>query len=141
MRDVNGYALVLTFVLVIVTLSFVIFASIRAKQQTEIRKALIEKFGSTQGLVELLRTPEGQRLLADLSASGGSPLRSVLGSTQKGIVALLVGLGAVLGGTIPGYEGMMMLGAMFACAGLAFLISAAVTYRLSKSWGLIPKKD
>jgi hypothetical protein len=141
MTEVNGYALVLTFILTIVTLSFVIFASVRSKQQTEIRKALIEKFGSSQGLVELLQTTEGQRLLADLSAAGGSPLRSVLGSTQKGIVALLVGVGALLAGTVPGYEAMTILGAMFACAGLAFLISAMVTYRLSKSWGLIPKKD
>lgn len=71
MTEINGYALILTILLVIIALSFVIFISIRSKQQTEIRKALIEKFGSTEGLVELLRTPEGQRLLSDLSTSGG----------------------------------------------------------------------
>jgi hypothetical protein len=134
--------LVLTIFVVIPTISLVVFASIRSKQQTEIRKALIEKFGSTQGLVELLQTTEGQRLLPNLSTSGASPIRSVLGSIQKGIVGLVVGLGALFAGVLAGREPtIMILGALCASAGLAFLIAAAVTYRLSKSWGLIPKKD
>jgi hypothetical protein len=141
MTEVNGYALVLSILLVTVTLSFVIFTSIRSKQQTEIRKALIEKFGSSQSLVELLQTTEGQSLLAGLSTSAASPVRSVLGSIQKGIISLVVGLGALFVGALVGREKMMILGALFASAGLAFLIAAAVTYRLSKSWGLIPKKD
>jgi hypothetical protein len=32
-------------------------------------------------------------------------------------------------------------GALITSVGIGFLISAGVTYRLSKSWGLIPKKD
>ncbi len=141
MTEVNGYALILTFLLVIATLSFVVFTSIRARQQTEIRKALIEKFGSAQDLGELLQTSGGQRLLADLSSSGATPLRSVLGSVHKGIIGLVVGLGALFVGALAGQMPMILLGALFACAGLAFLIAAGVTYRLSKSWGLIPKKD
>jgi hypothetical protein len=143
MTEINGYALILTILLVIITLSFVIFTSIRSKQQTEIRKALIEKFGSTEGMVELLRTPEGQRRLSDLSVSGATPVRSVLGSIHKGIIGLVLGLGALFVGALAGPAAMpmMILGALFASAGLAFLIAAAITYRLSKAWGLIPKKD
>ena len=141
MANVNGYVIVLAFLLVAGASLFLIFTLFRTMQQTAIRKALIEKFGSTQDLGELLQTPGGQRLLADLSTNGGSPLRSVIGSIQKGTIALLVGLGAVFEGAIFNHAGLTVLGSLFACAGLAFLISAGVTYRLSKSWGLIQKKD
>jgi hypothetical protein len=100
MTEVNGYALILTILLAIVALSFVIFISIRSKQQTEIRKALIEKFGSTQGLVELLQTSEGKHLLADLSTGEATPVRSVLRSIHKGIIGLGLGLGAVFVGIL-----------------------------------------
>lgn len=137
MRDVNGYAMVLTFVLLTVVLLAVIVMIFRSKQQTEIRKALIEKFGSAQDLGELLQTPGGHRLLADLSTSGGSPLRSVLGSVQKGIIGLIVGLAVLIVGVLFDKKDGILAGAVLASGGVAFLVSAAVTYRLSKSWGLI----
>jgi len=140
MASVNGYVIVLAFLLMAGASLFLIFTLFRTMQQTTIRKALIEKFGSAQDLGELLQTSGGQRLLADLSTDGGSPLRAVLGSIQKGIIGLLVGLGAVFEGVIFNHAGMIVLGSLLACAGLAFLISAGVTYRLSKSWGLIQKK-
>jgi hypothetical protein len=141
MASVNGYVIVLALLLVAGASLFLIFTILRSTQQTVIRKALIEKFGSAQDLGELLQTPGGQRLLADLSTSGGSPLQSVLSSVQKGLIALLVGLGAMFVGGVSSHTEMVILGSLFACAGLAFLISAGVTYRLSKSWGLIQKKD
>jgi len=141
MGDINSYVAGAAILLVIAASFFLIFTIFRSKQQTEIRRALIEKFGSAQDLGELLQTSGGQRLLADLSTSGGSPLQSVLSSVQKGILALLVGLGAMFVGGVSSHTEMVILGSLFACAGLAFLISAGVTYRLSKSWGLIQKKD
>jgi hypothetical protein len=141
MASVNGYVIVLALLLVVGASLFLVFTLFRTMQQTVIRKALIEKFGSAQDLGELLQTSGGQRLLADISTNGGSPLRAVLGSIQKGLIALLVGSGALFEGALFNQAEMMILGSLFACAGLAFLISAGVTYRLSKSWGLIQKKD
>lgn len=140
MSNFNDYATMLALLLIIGAVLFLVFTIFRSKQQTEIRKALIEKFGSAQDLGELLQTTGGKRLLADLSSGGGSPLQSVLSSIHKGLLALLVGLGALFVGALEDLGAAMFLGAIFACAGLAFLISAAVTYWLSKSWGLIQKK-
>jgi len=141
MSSVNGYAIMLAWLLIIGAVLLLVFTIFRSKQQTEIRKALIEKFGSSQDLAQIVQTLDGKRLLADLSTGGGSPLQSVLGSVHKGIVALLVGLGALFVGALCNQPPAIFLGAIFACAGLALLISAGVTYRLSKSWGLIQKKD
>lgn len=122
-------------------LFFLVYTIFRSKRQTEIRKAPIEEFGCRQDLGELLQTPGGKRLLSELSTNSRSPLQSVLSSIQKGLLALLIGLGALFVGAVSGQTEMAIVGAMFACAGVAFLISAGVTYRLSKSWGLIQKKD
>jgi hypothetical protein len=141
MANVNGYVVILAWLLIIGAVLSLVYTIFRSKQQTEIRKALIEKFGSAQDLGELLQTPGGKRLLADLSTSSGSPLQSVMSSIQKGLLGLLVGGGAMLAGGIEYIQPLTILGALFGCAGLAFLISAAVTYWLSKSWGLIQNKD
>lgn len=141
MANVNGYAVMVAWLLIIGAILFLVYTIFRSKQQTEIRKALIEKFGSTQDLAQIVQTLDGKRLLADLSTSSGSPLQSVMSSIQKGLFALLVGGGAMLAGGIEYIQPLTILGALFGCAGLAFLISAAVTYWLSKSWGLIQKKD
>jgi hypothetical protein len=136
-----AYAILTAALLVVATVLAIIFTSFRARQQTVIRKALIEKFASMQDLGEFLQTPGGKSLFADLSTNGGSPLHSVMGSIQKGLLALLVGLGAMLAGGTEDLPPLIILGGLFACAGMAFLISAGITYRLSKSWGLIEKKN
>jgi hypothetical protein len=123
MTNVNGYVIVLVFLLTAGASLFLIFTLFRTMQQTAIRKALIEKFGSAQNLGELLQTSGGQRLLADLPNSGGSPLQSVLSSVQKGILGLLVGLGGLFVGAVSSQTEMVILGSLFACAGLAFFWS------------------
>jgi hypothetical protein len=136
-----AYAILMASLMVVATLLVIIFTSFRSRQQTVIRKALIEKFASMQDLGEFLQTPGGKSLFEDLSTNGGSPLQSVMGSIQKGLLGLLVGLGAMLAGGTENLQPLIILGLLFACAGLAFLISAGITYRLSKSWGLLEKKN
>lgn len=136
-----AYAILMATLLVVATVLAIIFISFRSRQQTVIRKALIEKFASMQDLGEFLQTPGGRSLFADLSTGGGTPLQAVMGSIQKGLLGLLVGVGALLAGGTENLPPLIILGVLFACAGLAFLISAGITYRLSKSWGLLEKKN
>jgi hypothetical protein len=65
-----------------------------------------------------------------------SPLGSVLGSVQKGIILLLLGFGCWMASSVFA-EQLTAIGMLLACLGLGFLISAAVTHQLSKKWGLI----
>ena len=110
----------------------------RSQERITIRKALIDKFTSAQDLNNLMETPAGRRLFAEFSA-GGSPLRPVLWSVRMGILAVLTGVGVGTLGPIMANDGGVA--ALLVLIGLGFLISAAVTYRLSKSWGLLEKKD
>ena len=129
--------LVLVLAILAMILAYVIY---RSEQRISVRKALIEKYASAHDLNELMQTPAGQRLFAEFSASG-SPLRSVLSSVQMGILAILAGAGIWGIGAMVRDDAIFGIGGLLVCIGVGFLISAAITFRLSKSWGLLEKKD
>ena len=112
----------------------------RSQQRIAVRKVLIEKFASAHDLNELMETTAGRRLFAEFSA-GGSPVRPVLWSVQMGILAVLSGVGVVGLGLMAGDKSVLGVAGLLVCIGFGFLISAAITYRLSKSWGLLEKKE
>jgi hypothetical protein len=58
-----------------------------------------------------------------------------------GVLAILAGAGIWGIGAMVGDNSIFGIGGLLVCIGLGFLISAAITYRLSKSWGLLEKKD
>jgi hypothetical protein len=118
----------------------VLYILYRSHQRMALRKALIDKYASAQNLNELMQTAAGRRLFGEFT-SGGSPLTSVLSSVRFGIVGVLSGVGAGAVGTMPGMQAVFGLGVLLLCIGVGFLISAAITYRLSKSWGLLEKQD
>jgi len=127
------------FVLLFLIL-FLLHSSHRQRAQNDIRKSLIEKFGSAQDLGAFLQSEGGKRFIADLSSGSAGALGSVLASVQKGIILLLLGLGCSGAGTFVG-QAAMGIGVVFMFIGVGFLVSAGVTYRLSKSWGLLGKRS
>jgi hypothetical protein len=112
----------------------------RSQQRIAVRKALIDKFASAHDLNDLMETAAGRRLFAEFSA-GGSPLRPVLLSVQMGILAVLAGVGVGGLGLMANENSVLGVAGLLVCIGLGFLISAVITYRLSKSWGLLEKKE
>ena len=75
-----------------------------------------------------------------------SPFGRILGSIQAGVILTLGGLALYLvRNHVPGDSGedfgLMFLGALGIAVGLGFLISAAASFWLSKSWGLINGHD
>ena len=130
------------FVLVLLVV-FLLHSANRQRAQNDIRKALIDKFGSAQDLGMFLQSEGGKRFIADLSTGTAGALGSVLTSVQNGIILMLLGVGCAgsapfLGPVAPVGIGV---GVVFLFVGLGFLVSAGVTYRLSKSWGLVGKRD
>lgn len=112
----------------------------RSQQRIAVRKSLIDKYASAQDLNDLMQTPAGRRLFAEFS-SGGNPLRSVITSVQMGILGVVSGTGVGGIGAMTNNDPIAGVGGLLVCIGVGFLISAAITYRLSKSWGLLEKKD
>jgi hypothetical protein len=116
---------------------YLAFNAIKGSQQAAARKAMLDKFASAQDLGAFLETKGGQRFMADLS-SGGGPLQSVLGSIHKGIIAIFLGMGFFpLSGAFSQPAAVSGIGIVLVCVGCGFLLSAIVTYVLSRWWGLI----
>ena len=115
------------------------FNAVRNGQQTSIRKTLLEKFASAQDLAAFLQTGGGQKFMAELSSGAGSPLQSVLGSIHKGIIATFLGMGffPLSGGFKESGPAVTGIGIVLILVGFGFLVSAIITYLLSRWWGLI----
>jgi len=120
-----------------------------ARVQQEVHSKLFEKFGTTQELIEYLKTDAGSRLLDSATIEQSRPFGRILGSVQAGLILFMLGIAMlIVRYTIPaeGFNaiehaqtahGMLALSLLLLALGVGFLLSAAASYRLSKSWGLM----
>jgi hypothetical protein len=125
-------------------------ALIRAR--ADLQTKLLDRLGSGREVVEFCQTEGGKRFIEGLSmgtvdslASKGSPPERILGSIQKGIILTLLGLGFLslawkYQRDDPG-DVFMVIGVVGLSLGIGFLLSASVSYRLSRSMGLLGKSD
>ncbi len=112
------------------------------KAHAEMQANLLERLGSSQELLAFLQTDAGRRLLEappPAPEPSRNPTGRILTSVQAGI--LLTAIGAAFFATSGTYFGTKVsfeiLGFLGVCLGAGFLVSAATTYILSKSWGLL----
>jgi hypothetical protein len=125
-------------------------ALIRAR--ADLQTKLLDRLGSGREVVEFCQTEGGKQFIEALSmgtiespASKGSPTERILGSIQKGIILTLLGLGFLILAQKyhrddPG-DVFMVVGVVGLSLGIGFLLSASVSYRLSRSMGLLGKSD
>jgi hypothetical protein len=113
----------------------------RLQAQMDLQTRVLERFESAQEFSSFLSTEGGQKFLSGLSAgerAGWAPARRILTGLQAGIVLCLVGLGLFAIAAIEGNNGPAYPGIISVALGLGFLISSALSFRLSKGWGLLP---
>ncbi len=114
------------------------------RAQTELHNRLLEKFGSAGEFTAYLQTPNGERFFENLAAERTHPAGKILGSIQKGAILTVVGLGLLLLHVLYSAvdEGIFLIsGVLVLALGAGFLISSALSYRLSKAWGLLSDAD
>ena len=110
----------------------------RTMAQTEVQTKLIERFGTSKEFVDFLQSPAGQRFVTGVEVHTALYARDrIIRGFGTGIVLSLLGLGFLAiwladhnGGFI--YPGFILLG-----LGLGFFMSAIVSLKLSKHYGLI----
>jgi NAD/NADP transhydrogenase beta subunit len=112
-----------------------------AARQSDVRKHLIDKISSQESVLALLA--QGDRAALE-SLLGGfeepQPYHRILSSVQAGIVLLVFG-GAMIACTAAGVDVPVVVGILTAALGLGLTAAAAISYRLSKSWGLLEARD
>ena len=120
-----------------------IFSTIRryktAKLQAGLQTKLLEKFGSGQDLLAYIQSDAGKRFLESLTMEHRTPYGRILGAAQASVVLILVALALLFlrGRVSGGEEGFLVFGAIMLSLGVGFAAAAALSYYLSKSFGLL----
>lgn len=115
-----------------------------AKLQADVQSKLLEKVGSAQELVAYAQTDAGKHMLESLQVERvltQVPYGKILGALQAGIVLFCFGSAMLwLRGHVSSTQtsdGFTVMGALGIALGLGFGFSAAASYFLSRSWGLL----
>jgi hypothetical protein len=123
-----------------------------AEIQRDIHAKLFEKFGTSQELIEYLKTNAGSKFLDSASIEHTKPFGRVLGSMQAGLILLFVGIAMlIVRFTMPSAgwnpveqaqtaHGFLAISLVLLALGLGFLASAAASYKLSKNLGLFDRE-
>ena len=119
-------------ILLIIIWGFILVTSgIRKKHQSEMQKALLDKFSSAHDFAEFMQSPAGQKYVMNFADTVTSPKQAIMKSVQVGIVLLFAGFGlqSPHGSHLWALEILSML---LIFVGIGFLISAAVSYFMAK---------
>src|SRR5215467_2372990 len=120
-----------------------IFSTIRryktTKLQAGLQTKLLEKFGTGQELLAYVQSDAGKRFLESLTMEQRTPYGRILGAAQAGVILVLLGLALLFlrGRVAAADEGFLVFGTIVLSLGIGFGISAALSYFLSKSFGLL----
>ncbi len=144
--DVMGMA---TFCGAVILLVWIISNNIRrrkiAELQTGMHTKLLERFGTSSELLEFLKSDAGQKFLESATPERdrpGHPARRILGSIRAGLILLFAGLAMLaIHGRLPGMGDVLIVwGTLGVAVGVGFVLSAAISYWLSKAWGLMEQE-
>src|SRR5215468_1887276 len=123
-----------------------IFSTIRryktTKVQAGLQTKLLEKFGSGQELLTYVQSDAGKRFLDSLTMEQRTPYGRILGAAQISVILVLLSFAFLfLRGRVAGTEeGFLVFGTITLCLGFGFGLSAALSYYLSKSLGLLTER-
>lgn len=131
----------LSFFAVVALIAWLLYrrSQVRTQARTEFHRQLLDKFTSGGEFAAFLNSSGGQRLLEGLWSQQVNAKERIVRSMRGGVVLTVLGLG-VLGLSIRNH-GMVIPGALIFALGAGFLISTAVSYRLSKKLGLLQEQS
>ena len=111
----------------------------RIETRAEVQKKLLDKFDSGRELAEFLGTEGSKFLLDELGEDWQGPRQRVLAIMTLGAVLSAFGIGFLA--LIWKEPDIVVPAVIFLSLGIGFLIAAAVSYRLSKKWGMCKDEE
>ena len=117
-----------------------------SRVQNEVHNKLLDRFAGTGELLSYVQTPAGRRFLEaapiEVDAPGralAAPISRILWSVQAGVILGALGFGMlfVSGRVVPEVaEGVWLIGVLTLALGVGFVGASAVSYVLSRRFGL-----
>jgi hypothetical protein len=130
-----------TFAWVVYTISINIRKAHATRAVADLNSKLLDKCAASQDLVAYLESGPGQKFLESAGTEGSQPWSRILGAMQAGFVLSLVGIAELIvrnSEQNPDTADFLLIsGAIALAIGVGFLISAATSFALSRSWGLL----
>jgi hypothetical protein len=112
-----------------------------ARLQADVQGKLLDKFGSSRELLEYLHTTQGQRFLDFVVTERANPYSRILASAQAGVIMTLLGAALLtlqrMATVQEAAEALLVFGTLVLTLGIGFLASGALSFILSRSWGLL----
>jgi hypothetical protein len=103
----------------------------RAELRSEVQMRLIDKFGSSAEFVKFLESPSGLQFLEQPRRMSRD---RALGGLTAALVCTFIGLAFLGCGLVFGDPGFYVPAFILTGIGLAFFISAAISWKLTKQW-------
>ena len=112
-----------------------------ARAVASLHSKLLDRCTSNQELLSYLESEAGRRFLESSTTSGSNPPNRILNAVQAGAILSLAGGAMLLVRNAEhidwdGGEFLVVCGSVLVAVGLGFLVSAAISYVLCRSWGL-----
>jgi hypothetical protein len=130
-----------TFGWVVYTISTNIRRAHTSRAVADLHSKLLDKCAASQDLVTYMESASGRKFLESAGIEGSQPWSRILNAMQAGFVLSLVGVAELIVRTMnqnfDEAEFLLVSGAIALAIGVGFLISAATSFALSRSWGLL----
>jgi ABC-type uncharacterized transport system permease subunit len=137
----------LAIIAVFSTISWVtwlLFSSIRrykvARLQADIQGRMLQRFDSSEALMAYAQSDAGRQFAQSIDMERSTPYNQILKGAQAAVVFIFFGLGLLrLHSWNIGDEGPLVFGTLALALGLGFGVASAVSYFLSRSFGLLTR--
>jgi hypothetical protein len=143
MRSIGFPELLIIFTVLIILPGIalvLLFSVLRGRQKRALQQSVLDRVSSGPDLAAFLQSASGERFIQSLSDGMANPASSILACLHRGILILLLGAGFLVIGKIePWGDAPVAFGILLVFLGLGFLLSAGISYRISKAWRLLDR--
>jgi ABC-type uncharacterized transport system permease subunit len=126
--------------------TWLIFSSLRrykvARLQAEVQSRLLQRFESPEALMAYAQSEAGRQFVRSIDMERSTPYGQILKGAQAAVVFIFFGLGMLrLHAWNIGDDGSLVFGTLALALGLGFGVASAVSYFLSRSFGLLAQAN
>jgi len=120
---------------------YLITTAIRRWQQNVMQRHVLDKFSTAQDFAQFIQSPAGQNYLSSFSEAVTNPRNAILTSIKTGCVVMFGGVGFLVGSAGANSVSAatdsitFRIGWVLLLVGVGFLISAGISYFLSRKVG------
>jgi uncharacterized integral membrane protein len=143
--DITGICIVGTLACLVGWIVWVVSTNVRRRQATEkiaaLHSKLLDQCANSNELLRYLESEQGRKFLESAAVETANPATRILSAIQAGFVFALLGVAGLLvrnGLHDPdAREVILVFGSAGLAIGIGFLLSAVVSYVVSRSWGIL----